>query len=285
MRCGLRAPATLPSEAAPVNAPARCADTASALAGTPATAGTDSERLAFARLAVVVPVGPGDRIGPRLRAQLERLPATAQVYVVASDAADQPCSDADYGADLEAAPAGSASGPHWHWLRAPKGRAVQQNTGAAAAQRDWLWFVHADTILAAGTLPALARFINADVPALGYFDLRFLDDGPALTRINAVGAWLRSRWLRLPFGDQGFVLPRATFVALGGFDPATGRGEDHQLVWRARRAGLPITPIGALIYTSARRYATGGWATTTGGHLLETWRQAWRFSRNGRPAP
>ncbi|MDN5781235.1 MAG: glycosyl transferase family 2, partial [Luteimonas sp.] len=183
----------------------------------------------------------------------------------------------------DAAPAGSPAGPTWRWLRAPTGRALQQNAGAAAADGEWLWFVHADATLAAATLPALARFIAAGAPALGYFDLRFLDDGPALTRVNAVGAWLRSRWLRLPFGDQGLLLPRAAFVSLGGFDPATARGEDHQLVWRARRTGLAIKPVGAPIYTSARRYAAQGWATTTGGHLLETWRQARRFARADGP--
>ncbi|MGV8932180.1 MAG: glycosyltransferase [Luteimonas sp.] len=245
---------------------------------------TDAERLALARLTVVVPVGPGDHVCQRLRAQLERLPANAHVCVVACDDSRADGSDATSVAGVHEAPGGTAIGPSWHWLRAPTGRAVQQNAGAAAAEGDWLWFVHADATLAAETLPALARFIAADVPALGYFDLRFLGDGPALTRINAAGARLRSRWLRLPFGDQGFVLPRAAFASLGGFDPATRRGEDHQLVWRARRAGLPVTPIGAPIYTSARRYATSGWAATTGGHLLETWRQAWRFARTDRPA-
>lgn len=233
----------------------------------------------LARLSVVVPVGPGDRISPRLCSQLAQLPAAAQVCVVDCEA--------DNGPDAAAPPSASTApvgGPRWHRLHSPAGRSLQQNAGAAQADGDWLWFLHADTELAGETLPALARFIDVDVSALGYFDLRFLGDGPAWMRLNAAGVWLRSRWLKLPFGDQGLVLPRALFHAVGGFDPATARGEDHQLVWRVRRAGFPLRAVGAPLYTSARRYAARGWATTTRGHLGETWRQAWRFSRAERPS-
>lgn len=226
---------------------------------------------------MVVPVGPGDQVSPQLRSQLSQLPAAAQVYVVGCDsgtAVDEPARSA-----TDPTSVGERDGPRWRWLHSPSGRSLQQNAGAGLADGDWVWFLHADAALAEDTLPALARFIDTGMPALGYFDLRFLGDGPALMWLNAAGVWLRSRCLRLPFGDQGFVMPRSVFNAVGGFDPATTRGEDHQLVWRVRRAGLPVRAVGAPLYTSARRYAACGWAKTTRGHLGDTWRQAWRFSR------
>lgn len=217
----------------------------------------------LARLAVIVPVGPGDSLSPALRAQLDALPEAAQIFVV-------------HAGDAHAAP---SPGLPWRILHAPRGRASQQNAGAREADREWLWFLHADCVLAAETLPALARFIDTHTNALGYFDLRFLDDGPARMRVNAFGTWLRSRWLGLPFGDQGFVLPRAAFERLGGFDSALAIGEDHDLIWRARRAQLPLRPVGAPLFTSARKYAEHGWWKTTAWHVAETWRQAWRYSR------
>lgn len=249
---------------------------------------------ALERVTVVVPVGPGDNLSARLRAQLAALPSQAQVCVVSSEAGHAaPVGDASVDASSSEVSSNDASlreaaphegvGPRWQQLVAPRGRALQQNAGAAAATRDWLWFVHADAALAPDTLPALARFIAADVDALGYFDLRFLDDGPAAMRVNALGAQLRSRWFGLPFGDQGLVLPRHAFASLGGFNPGLASGEDHDLVWRARRAGLPLQAVGAPLYTSARKYAQQGWCATTFGHLRETWRQARRFSRM--PAP
>ena len=228
---------------------------------------------ALARLTVVIPVGPGDRLDARLCAQLAQLPVCAQICIVtcmetAPDVA-------------HASPQQPGDGSRWLWISAPAGRASQQNAGAAAAAGEWLWFVHADAQLADDTLPALEKFIQSDHAALGYFDLRFLADGPALMRLNAAGAWLRSHWLRLPFGDQGLLMPHALFTRLGGFDASVARGEDHQLVWRAHRAGIPVLSVGASLYTSARRYATGGWASTTREHVAETWRQAWRYARGG----
>lgn len=225
---------------------------------------------ALAKLTVVVPVGPGDTLPPPLRGQLAALPRGTQVHMVCAGTMQ---------ADSIQALLYAQPGPQWLCTAAPPGRASQQNAGAAAAARDWLWFLHADATLTPDTLPALARFIDDGADALGYFDLHFLDDGPALMRLNAFGARLRSRWLGLPFGDQGLVLPRATFARLGGFDTALTCGEDHDLVWRARRADVPLRAIGAPLYTSARKYAERGWWTTTARHLRETWRQARRFSR------
>lgn len=225
---------------------------------------------ALPRLTVVVPVGPGDSLSALLRAQLATLPRDAQVCVVCADAFDA----AWVGASL---PIGR--GPRWQCTIAPRGRATQQNAGAAAATREWVWFLHADAVLAPGTLSALAHFIGLDIDALGYFELHFLDDGPAMMQLNALGARLRSRWLGLPFGDQGLVLPRATFERLGGFDDSLACGEDHDLVWRARRAGVPLHAVGAPIFTSARKYAERGWWATTSAHVRKTLRQARRFSR------
>ncbi|MGH8083967.1 MAG: glycosyl transferase family 2 [Lysobacter sp.] len=225
---------------------------------------------ALARVTVVVPVGPGDRLSPVLQAQLAGLPREAGLHLVYARLADagrlRVISDTD-------------DGPRVECMVAAPGRAGQQNAGAAASGRDWLWFLHADSRLASATLPALAALVQRDEPALGYFDLRFLDDGPMLMRLNASGAWLRSHWFGLPFGDQGLALPRATFVSLGGFDTALSRGEDHDLVWRARRARVPLRALHAPLFTSARKYAEHGWWATTTAHLRESWQQARRFSR------
>ncbi len=111
--------------------------------------------------------------------------------------------------------------------------------------------------------------------ALGWFRLAFRDDGPRLTALNAAGANWRARWLELPFGDQGLVLPHHCFEALGGFDEEAPCGEDHLLVWAARHAGLPLHCIPAVLETSARKYARHGWLQTTLRHTWLTLAQAW----------
>ncbi len=217
----------------------------------------------LADLAVVVPAGPGDDAWRALLPALAVLPIEAEIVLSLVEGDAQPV-------DL---PAGVRA------LRGSAGRAAQQNRGAAATSRPWLWFVHGDSRVDAEVLAAIARL--PDAPALAYCDLAF-HDGPALMRLNAVGAFIRSRLLGLPFGDQGLLLRRADFEALGRFDEALASGEDHALVWAARRAGLPLKPLGARLPTSARRYAERGWWRTTARHLRLTLAQARRFSA-GRP--
>lgn len=217
-------------------------------------------------LSVIVPVGPGERAWRELLGDLAILEDRAEIILVAtSGAIPRDFRMQDY--DLKVPTS---------WLAAPTGRARQQNAGAAAAGGELLWFLHADTRVPADSLAAALRF--GDDAAIGYFDLRFRADGPALVRLNALGAWLRSHWLKLPFGDQGFILKRRLFEELGGFDESLA-GEDHALVWTARRAGVALTALRAPLLTSARRYAERGWLRTTFRHARLTVSQARRFAR------
>lgn len=214
----------------------------------------------LSELAVVIPVGPGDTAWRGLLPLLAGLPATAEILLsmTAND-----CQDST----MAAATA--------RIIHGPAGRGRQMNAGVSATTQPWLWFLHADTRLDDAALRAIER--HDDSPALSYFDLRFHDGGAAM-RINALGVWMRSRVLRLPFGDQGLLLPRAVFEQLGGFDEQLSGGEDHALVWAIRRAGLPVRPLHAYLSTSARKYGEQGWWQTTATHLRLTWSQARQFS-------
>ena len=197
---------------------------------------------AVSNLSIIVPIGPGDAAWRGLVPALAGALPDAEIVCVASRKEDLP-------------EAGCRT------LLAARSRAAQQNAGARAATRERLWFLHADSRLAPRTLDA-ARADSGD-DAIRWFDLHFLRDGPALCALNAIGARLRSRWLALPFGDQGLLVPRAVFARLGGFDESLPLGEDLDFVRRARAAGVPLRAAGAPLYTSARRYAEHGWLRTT----------------------
>jgi rSAM/selenodomain-associated transferase 2 len=210
------------------------------------------------RLSVIVPVGPGERAWRALLPQLAPLAPFAEVLLVAAEAED---------GDTVA----STTLPVKRLL-ARQGRASQQNAGARAAAGRWLWFLHADSRLGADAPAALLRALEGRrAEALYYFDLRFLPDGPRWTGLNAFGTWLRSRLFRLPFGDQGLLLSAEAFARLGGFDETVALGEDLSLVLTAQQSDLPIRPIGAVLRTSARRYAERGWARNTWRNLRLTW--------------
>jgi uncharacterized protein len=138
----------------------------------------------------------------------------------------------------------------------PPGRGVQLNRGAAAAiasnaePADILLFLHADTTLPPGGAEAVRAAVARGAPG-GAFLLRF--DADRL--MQRLGSWLvtqRTRWLRVPLGDQAQWATRETFEKLGGF-PDWPLLEDIDFMRRLRR--LPgFTIIEQPVTTGARRF-------------------------------
>ncbi len=172
-------------------------------------------------LAIVVPAGPGDSAWHGLLPQLGAVRAQEIALVLAVSAPQVPAALPDNVTVVFSA----------------VGRARQLNAGAAATIADWLWFVRADSRMTQATIDALHRLIVADASSIRYFDLRFLADGPRLVVLNTIGAQLRLRFLGLPFGDRGLLMPRRVFEQIGGFDERQRGGEDHAPAWSARKSG------------------------------------------------
>ena len=215
-------------------------------------------------LSIVVPVAPREAAWPALLERLRPLLAPARAEVILSATAESP----------RELPAGA------RWLAGETGRARQLNAGAAAARGQWLWFLHADSQPDAQCLNSAVA--GGEDQQLGWFRLRFAADGPLSCAGNAWGANLRSRWLGLPFGDQGLLLARHDFDCLSGFDESLSRGEDLDFAVRAAAAGMPPRRLPGTITTSARRYREHGWLTTTLANLRDTARMRSAALRRGR---
>ncbi len=201
------------------------------------------------QLSVIVPMAPAENIPEPLLASLAGHGDSVQIILARTD------------------PPSYRPGEPLCEVRSAPGRGRQQNAAAAVAKGRWLWFVHADSALPVSALEQVLAFASGQ-DALGYCRLRFASDGPILASLNAFGANLRSRWLDLPYGDQGLCLPSSWFRRLGGFRQDLHRGEDLDLVVRARRAGLPLRCMGPTLTTSARRYRQHGWLRTTLQHQV-----------------
>lgn len=217
-------------------------------------------------LAIIVPVAPRDPTWAALAQDFAALPRGPEVIFAGPK---PPLIDAKM-----SAAALSGREHRLAWVRTPLGRAAQMNHAARATARRFLWFVHADSRLTPAALGALSRAVAAAPAALHYFDLAFETRDDPRMALNNVGVWIRSHLLKMPFGDQGFCLPRATFLELGGFDETARYGEDHLLVWKARRRGIALRCTGAPIGTSARKYREHGWLKTTVRHQALTAAQA-----------
>jgi rSAM/selenodomain-associated transferase 2 len=140
-------------------------------------------------------------------------------------------------------------------FRSLPGRAQQMNLGARHATGDILLFLHADTFLLPGALDEIQRRIIGDGAVGGAFDLH-IDSRRRLCKFVARVASRRSRWLGLPYGNQGIFVWRQVFEALGGF-PEIPIMEDLSFARRLRRAGR-LTFIHSGLVTSGRRWNANG---------------------------
>lgn len=145
-------------------------------------------------------------------------------------------------------------------VRSEPGRGQQLQEGAKAARFPWLLFLHADTVLDPGWERETAAFIErVDVgqrpPSAAAF--RFaLDDMGFLPRMIETGVALRCTLLRLPYGDQGLLIPKRLYDEIGGFKPMPLM-EDVDIVRRLGRSRRLILRTQAV--TSAIRYKRDGY--------------------------
>ncbi len=152
-------------------------------------------------------------------------------------------------------------------LKVAANRGAQLAAGGAAATGDWLLFLHADTRLGPGWVAAARAFMaragserpgserpGSDQRAAA-FRLVLDDSDPRARRVERLANW-RGRALGLPYGDQGLLIARGFYQALGGHRPLPLM-EDVALARRIGRRRIVILDAEAV--TSAARYRKGGW--------------------------
>ena len=151
-------------------------------------------------------------------------------------------------------------------LSTSPGRAWQQNVGAAAASGEILFFLHADTLVPPDYAGLIRRALGSHGTGAGAFSLKITGNLPGL-KVMSTMANLRSRWLQLPYGDQGLFLPARLFWRLGGF-PDQGIMEDFALVRQVRRYGCVVTLPQAVVTSGRRWQQLGLWRTFTINQLM-----------------
>jgi rSAM/selenodomain-associated transferase 2 len=158
----------------------------------------------------------------------------------------------DGGSDDEIAEVADALGATL--ITGPRGRGHQIKRGVEAACAPWLLILHADTHLSEDWAKAVQDHMNHHPDKAGWFRLKFRANGFAPWLV-ALGANLRSRFLGLPYGDQGLLISQDTLDAIGGI-PDLVLMEDVVL---ARCLKGRLVPLNASARTSPERYETDGW--------------------------
>lgn len=152
------------------------------------------------------------------------------------------------------------------FIHAPRRRSSQMNAAARVAEGEWLIFLHADTFLPAESFHYFMQRSRAPQQLnAGAFTFRVSNARWAYRYLESyVG--VRSRFLKLPYGDQALFVRRSLFEELGGYREDFPLMEDVELVRRLHQHdGFEILP--APVYTSARRFENEGYLKRTCGNL------------------
>ncbi len=139
-----------------------------------------------------------------------------------------------------------------HVVRGGKTRAAQLAAGAKVARSDWILFLHPETALDPGWEVEAEAFIQrVTIEHQRAAAFRFgLDefDGPSrrAEALTALRCWL----FKLPYGDQGLLIPKRLYNKLGGY--GEGSMEDIDLVRRIGPSRLVMLRARAVNKTVAR---------------------------------
>ncbi len=192
------------------------------------------------RVSVIIPVlNEEARISEALR-DVAELPGIFEVIVVDGGSTDRTRQL------VEAQPFATL-------VRAPRGRATQLNVGAAQAQGEVLLFLHADVRLPADAARWVNQVLADPSAAAGAFRTWTVPEGRAPAWAPLVHlADLRSRYSRVPYGDQALFVRRERFFEAGGFPPIELM-EDFELSRRLQKFGQ-IRTVPATVEVSARRF-------------------------------
>ena len=140
------------------------------------------------------------------------------------------------------------------------GRGYQLEAGARRARFPWLLFLHADTVLESGwerDAVAFMEAVDGGKRALAAAAFRFgLDDTGLRPRVLERLVAMRCALLRLPYGDQGLLIPKLLYADLGGYNPHPLM-EDVDIVRRLGRRRMVMLRSRAV--TSAARYRNDGY--------------------------
>ena len=164
-------------------------------------------------------------------------------------------------------------------LHCEPGRGLQLQIGVAASEAPWVLLLHADSRLSPGWAAAVQQAITGSdgesTPCAWHFDLAVEGHGLPLRLLELAVAW-RCRWRRMPYGDQGLLLPRRLLEAAGGVRPLPLM-EDLDLVLRLQQIAS-IRSLALPLTVNGRRWQQLGVLTTA--RRNAALRRAWRLGRS-----
>ena len=97
-----------------------------------------------------------------------------------------------------------------------RNRGLQLDIGAKNSKGEWLIFLHADTRLTNDWFTKIKSVFKEDKNFIFYFKFK-VNDQKIIYRILEILVNLRSQYFKQPYGDQGLIIHRSTYLKNQGF--------------------------------------------------------------------
>ena len=97
-----------------------------------------------------------------------------------------------------------------------RNRGLQLDIGAKNSKGDWLIFLHADTRLTHNWFRKINSILKRGNNYIYYFKFK-INNKKIIFRILEILVNLRSKYFKIPYGDQGLIIRRTTYFKNNGF--------------------------------------------------------------------
>ena len=97
-----------------------------------------------------------------------------------------------------------------------RNRGLQLDIGAKYSKGEWLIFLHADTRLTHDWFGKIKSIFKGDKNIIYYFTFK-INHKKIIYRILEIFVNFRSQYLKKPYGDQGLIMHKSTYLKNNGF--------------------------------------------------------------------
>ena len=97
-----------------------------------------------------------------------------------------------------------------------RNRGLQLDIGAKNSKGEWLIFLHADTRLTHDWFEKINSFLKGNKNSIYYFEFK-INHKKIIYRVLEILVNFRSKFFKQPYGDQGLIIHRTTYLLNNGF--------------------------------------------------------------------
>ena len=132
-----------------------------------------------------------------------------------------------------------------------RNRGLQLDIGAKNSKEEWLIFLHADTRITCDWLTKIKSILKTNQDYIYYFKFK-INNTKVIYRILEFLVNIRSQYLKQPYGDQGLIIHRSTYLKNKGFKKIPLM-EDVDFL-RRLNSKKDLKQLNIRIFTSSRKW-------------------------------